>query len=45
MVEIGPAKFGPYVLFENGVTTIYVEVLRALYGMLIASLLWYRFVD
>jgi hypothetical protein len=40
--EIDPARNGPYVLYENGVRTLYVEVLRALYGMLIAALLWYR---
>jgi hypothetical protein len=39
--EIDPARYGPYVVYENGVRTLYVEVLRALYGMLIA-LLWYR---
>jgi hypothetical protein len=30
------------VVYENGVRTLYVEVLRALYGMLTAALLWYR---
>jgi hypothetical protein len=42
MVETDPAKYGPYFVFENGLKTLYVELLRALYGMLIASLLWYR---
>jgi hypothetical protein len=42
LVEIDPARYGPYVVYENGNKTIYVEVLRALYGMLIAALLWYR---
>jgi hypothetical protein len=30
------------VVIENGVKTRYVEVIKALYGMLIAALLWYR---
>ena len=42
LVEMAPEVYGPYVVFENGKKTLYVEVLRALYGMLIASLLWYR---
>jgi hypothetical protein len=35
-------KYGPYVVFENGVKTIYVGLIRALYGMLVAALLWYQ---
>jgi hypothetical protein len=42
VIEIDPAKYSPFVVFENGTRTLYVELLRALYGMLIASLLWYR---
>jgi hypothetical protein len=42
LVEIDVAKYGPYVVFENGVKTIYVELLRALYGMLVAALIWYQ---
>ena len=29
------------VVYENGVKVIYLEMLKAIYGMLIASLLWY----
>jgi hypothetical protein len=28
--------------FENGKKVLYVQVLKALYGMLVATLLWYR---
>ena len=42
LVEMAPEVYGPYVVFEKGRKTLYVEVLRALYGMLIASLLWYK---
>ena len=29
-------------VFENGKKVVYVQVIRALYGMLIAALLWYK---
>lgn len=41
MVEMAPEVYGPYVIYENGKKVLYVAVLKALYGMLIASLLWY----
>ena len=42
LVEFDPAAYSPYVVYENGKKVLYVEILRALYGMLIASLTWYR---
>ena len=42
MVEMDPEIYGPYVVYENGSKMIYVQVLRALYGMLVAALLWYK---
>ena len=42
LVEMSPEVYGPHVVFENGKKVLYVQVLRALYGMLIASLLWYK---
>jgi hypothetical protein len=42
LVEIDVAKYGPYVVFENGGKTIYEGLLRALYGMLVAALMWYQ---
>jgi hypothetical protein len=41
-VEIDSAKYSPFVVLRNGTKTLYVELLRALYGMLIAFLLWYQ---
>ena len=41
LVELAPEVYGPYVVNENKRKTLYVQVLRALYGMLVASLLWY----
>ncbi len=42
MVEMEPEVYGPYVVYENGRKVLYVQVLRALYGMLIAALRWYQ---
>ena len=42
MVEMAAEVYGPYVVYEKGTKVIYVEVLRALYGMLVAALLWYK---
>jgi hypothetical protein len=41
-VSLAPELYGPYVVQEKGKRVIYLEVLRALYGMLVAALLWYR---
>ena len=42
LLKIAPEVYGPYVVYKNGKKVIYVQVLRALYGMLIAALLWYK---
>ena len=42
MVEMAPERYEPYVVYEKGTKVIYVQVLRALYGMLVAALLWYK---
>ena len=42
LVSLAPELYGPYVVQEKGKRVIYLEVLRALYGMLVAALLWYR---
>ena len=39
LVEMAPEVYGPYVVFENGVKVLYVQVLLALYGMLLSALL------
>ena len=41
MVELNPNAYSKYVVREGKRKVIYVVVLRALYGMLVASLLWY----
>ena len=42
LVKLAPNVYGPFVVFENGKKVIYLQVLRALYGMLVAALLWYK---
>ena len=42
LVQLNPEMYGPYVVYENGRKVLYVQVLRALYGMLQAALLWYK---
>ena len=42
LLEIAPEVYGPYVVYENGRKVLYVQVLRALYGMLVSALLWYK---
>ena len=42
LVEINPLTYSPYVVIERGEKVLYLEILRAIYGMLEASLLWYR---
>lgn len=42
LIEIDSNTYGPYVVYEKGRKVLYVRVLRAIYGMLIAALLWYK---
>ena len=42
LVQLDPELYGPYVVYENGRKVLYVQVLRAIYGMLQAALLWYK---
>jgi hypothetical protein len=41
LVELSPEIYGPFVTEVNGRKVLYVQVLQALYGMLISALLWY----
>jgi hypothetical protein len=42
LIEMQPEVYGPFATKENGVTVLYVEILRALYGMIKSPLLFYR---
>ena len=41
LVELDPAQYERKIVYENGVKVLYLEVLRAIYGTLVASLLWH----
>jgi hypothetical protein len=42
LVDINPKLYRPAVVLENRKKVLYVEVLKAIYGMLKAALLWYK---
>jgi hypothetical protein len=42
LVNINPELYGPAVVLENRKKVLDVEVLKAIYGMLEAALLWYK---
>jgi hypothetical protein len=42
LVELNPQLYGPHVVYEKRGKVLYVRVLRAIYGMLEAALLWYK---
>ena len=42
LVKLDPTLYGPYIVFEKGEKVLYVRVLKAIYGMLQAALLWYQ---
>ena len=40
LVKINPQLYGPYAVYEKTRKVLYVRVLRAIYGVLEAALLW-----
>ena len=42
MIGISPETYKGAVVYENGQKVIYTAVLMAIYGMLVASMLWYK---
>jgi len=42
LVQVAPDVYGPFIVYENGRKVLYLQVLKALYGMLQAALLWYK---
>ena len=42
LLESSPETYGPCVVFENGKKVLYLQVLRASYGTLVAALIWYQ---
>jgi hypothetical protein len=41
-MDIDPVTYGPYVVYEGESKVLYVKVLKALCGMLISSILFYK---
>ena len=41
LVDISPEIYGPYITYENGKAVLYLELLKELYVMSIASLLFH----
>ena len=41
-IELDPTSYASKAVYEGKSRVIYLEVLRAIYGMLVARLLWYR---
>jgi hypothetical protein len=44
LVELNPELYGPYMVYERNRQNkvLYVQVMRAIYGMLEAAILWYK---
>ena len=42
LVQLSLNTYGQHVVYERGVKVIYLQVLRALYRMLVAAILWYQ---
>ena len=42
LLKMDPDMFKGYVVYENGRKSVYLVILRAIRGMLVASLLWYH---
>ena len=42
LVEMAPNAYKNYIVIENGNKVLYLVILKVIYGMLEASLLWYR---
>ena len=41
LIELDPAQYENKVVYKNGCKVLYLEILCAIYGMLIGLLLWY----
>ena len=42
LVNDNPDLYGGYVVYERGQKVLYVVVLKAIYGMLVSAILWYK---
>ena len=37
LIKLNPGRYDGYIVYENGKKVIYVKIIRAIYGMIIAS--------
>ena len=42
LVQLSPEIYGPYIVFEKQQKVIYIQVLKVMYRMLQATVLWYN---
>ena len=42
LIKVAPNEYAGSVVMEKGQRVIYVEILRAIYGMLESALVWYK---
>ena len=42
LIKLAPHEYQGYVVYKNGKRVLYVQVIKAIYGILIAALLWYK---
>jgi len=42
LLEISPVTYKDYVVYENGKKVLYVQIMKALYGIMKSSLLYYN---
>jgi hypothetical protein len=42
LVKLNRELYGPYVFYERNRKVLYVQLMRAIYGMLEAAILWYK---
>ena len=42
LLNLDPGTYSSHIVIEKRVRVLYVEILRVIYGMLEAALLWYR---
>ena len=42
LIKMNLGRYKGFIVYENRKKVIYVEVIRAIYGMIIASMLWYQ---
>ena len=42
LYTMDPVEYGEYIVYERGQKVLYLVLTKVLYGMLVASLLWYK---